>query len=1021
MLKARKITQAHEDLFAANYDRLFLWALQLTHNDRTQAEDLLHDAFIQFTITQPDLQTIQNLEGYLYGTLRNLQLSQVRKATRSRLQQLSIVEYESAETGLRSIKSSDPRDLIQVQDELRRVCHYVCVRKETARAASVLLLRFFHGYYPGEIAQVLQTTSQAVRVRLRIARSEAKASLDNTKSVAFLGENPVVEVLPTGFARTPKDILSELRQTIFRTRRSACLSPSRIQELYHSNKTPVETKDLAHLVSCDKCLDSVNKILGLPSLADRSPIDSIERDKGSRGGPGGTTGGSAPGGGAGTTTMKSLRRQAREVFEHDPQELCVAINGYIQGSQKINSETSELTLDIGLAEPISFVEIFSEQQIRLLLMNVDDTPPVGPGEQSLRVGLSEGRSLELQLRFGSPWPTLHVAYHDPTFKEVESLTSKVQSEDSDVALTAGVGHRSESGRPADAHEKSGLRTNLGKSWSDLGLGIFDFGLFFRPGTVTAIVALLVIASLIAVRLHRGPESIATLTDLLHRASATEDAIAARTDQVLHRTINLEERKLGGELIAVRSIEVWQSAERGITARRLYDDRGSLLAGDWRRSDGVQTLYSHGSRPQIKPVPDKHTSEAASINFENAWQLSPSAKDFSALVGDSNNLRVEERPAEYVISYSRSDHESGANGLAKATLILSRADLHVTEEILTIRQGSEVRDYRMMEASFERRPPAAVAPSVFEPDAVLLSSLHPEARNSNLETATSTPGSIPLNPLVATAAQEIEVLRLLSSIGADLGEEVSVQKTPDGQLLVQGVLDTERRKNEILHALRPLSNDRAIKLDLITTAEAARRQGQRLASNPSVVLQQSEPTDSRIPAHAELERYFAGRGLAGEQLNAEVLRFTERTLARSRQVMLRAGALKRLAARFSPEKLRTLDQDSHAKWLGLIHAHAVAIQRQNDMLRRDLALVFPPVGGAQLGGETSVTSDAGIFRAAEHLFDLCAKNDHSVSAAFVLSSGGAGGTTIRTPQFWRSLADVDRQSSELARASQPGER
>src|SRR5258705_12551901 len=103
MLKPQKISPPHEELFIQHYDRLLSWALQLTHSDRAQAEDLLHDAFIQFTISQPDLKQISNLDAYLYCTLRNLHLSQVCKSTRSRLQQVSIVEYESADTGLRSI------------------------------------------------------------------------------------------------------------------------------------------------------------------------------------------------------------------------------------------------------------------------------------------------------------------------------------------------------------------------------------------------------------------------------------------------------------------------------------------------------------------------------------------------------------------------------------------------------------------------------------------------------------------------------------------------------------------------------------------------------------------------------------------------------------------------------------------------------------------------------------------------------------------------------------------------------
>ena len=159
-----KVSASHEELFVASYERLLTWALHLTESNRELAEDLLHDAFIQFTLTRPDPETIKDLDNYLYGILRHLHLSQLRRTSRSRLQQLAIVEYDSAQAGLRTI---DPSEQIQAQDELRRVCHYVCARKETSRAGSILMLRFFHGYYPGEIAQITRSSRPAVEERLR--------------------------------------------------------------------------------------------------------------------------------------------------------------------------------------------------------------------------------------------------------------------------------------------------------------------------------------------------------------------------------------------------------------------------------------------------------------------------------------------------------------------------------------------------------------------------------------------------------------------------------------------------------------------------------------------------------------------------------------------------------------------------------------------------------------------------------------------------------------------------------------
>src|SRR5260370_15017094 len=202
---------------------MLVWALQLTGNERELAEDLLHDAYVQFTFTQPDLGTIRNLDGYFYGMLRNLRLSQVRRETHNRLQQLSVIEYDSAEDGLRT---TDLRDQLRVQDELRAVCHYACVRKQTTRAASVMILRFFHGYYPSEIAQLLRTSRQAIDVRLLIARREARLSCESPTSLSFIGEQRtrprIPEVLPTAMARTTDDFLNELRLMIFHSTTCAC-------------------------------------------------------------------------------------------------------------------------------------------------------------------------------------------------------------------------------------------------------------------------------------------------------------------------------------------------------------------------------------------------------------------------------------------------------------------------------------------------------------------------------------------------------------------------------------------------------------------------------------------------------------------------------------------------------------------------------------------------------------------------------------------------------------------------------
>jgi RNA polymerase sigma factor (sigma-70 family) len=989
---------SHDELFIERYQRLLAWSLKLTDNNRELAEDLVQDAFVQFTFARPDLSAIQNVDAYLYGILRHLHLSQVRRATRSRLQPLSIVEYESAELGLRSV---DPRAQIQVQDELRRVCNYVCLRKESSRAASVLILRFFLGYYPSEIVRILRTSRSAIRERLRNARAEVRLGIENPKALGFVGNTPIVESLPTSFARTSTDFLMELRHLIFRSRPGDCFSPDQLHALYRSpGETAAEgidTSTLAHMVACPECLDAVNRLHGLPSLAERYPTDSLDKEKRRKDGPGG----GATGGGSMKESIEECRRRARETFEHEPQELCVAVNGYLQGTQRIGSELSELTLNVKDEEKISFVEIFSEQDIRLLFMNVDEAPPEGPGEQHLSVALSDTRQLDLTVRFRSPWPTLHVSYHDPAFRVEPAGVSADAMPAEPVQTEASVGKN-------EAELKPKLRR-----WIESISGTRYLGFLLRPGTVTAAFALLLIAVILFLQFRTAPPKAVTATGLLNQSAAADEAIAARIDTVLHRLVSLEARTSTGELIASRKIEVWQSAEKGIIARRLYDEKSALIAGDWRRADGVQTIYHHGSRPRLQ----LSTPPSATYSLDEVWQLSVSAKDFRSLIGNAESLQLDERSADYVLRYAGDSKNS--RGLVSASLVLSRTDLHATEMTLVVRAASSdpqsadsTVSYHFVETSFERRAPKTVAPAVFEPEQILLErGVSSSSTDKSLILPTS-PSTAPA--VVATRELEVELLSLLNRVGADLGEQVSVSRTPEGALLVQAIVDSERRKSELQTALAGVRNNPAVRIDIETRAEAVSRQ-QRSGSQPgTVTIHEAAPAGNSVPVDADLRRYFSATGLSGEQLEINVNRFSNRTLNRSLQIMQHAWALRRLAGRFSPEELETLEAAARGRWLGMLRGHAQSLHQQTNLLERELGPVFPGMMSGAASAVSEIKGDRELVQAIERLFALCSANDHAISAAFTISADNSRGAGIRSQNFWRSLKSIESLAGAIGR-------
>jgi RNA polymerase sigma factor (sigma-70 family) len=159
---------AHERVFEENYSWLMQWALRLTEGNHSEAEDLVHDLFIQLMRLRPGLDSDPDrVRGYLYTMLRNMHLSQLRRAQRSPICELSVVDYDSVEQGLRSIPH---RPLSAIWMELLGICDYACERKKTSRSASVLILRFFLAYFPSEIARILKTTRIPVDKYLRPER-----------------------------------------------------------------------------------------------------------------------------------------------------------------------------------------------------------------------------------------------------------------------------------------------------------------------------------------------------------------------------------------------------------------------------------------------------------------------------------------------------------------------------------------------------------------------------------------------------------------------------------------------------------------------------------------------------------------------------------------------------------------------------------------------------------------------------------------------------------------------------------
>lgn len=990
MLNPRQILLSHEDVFIERYEQLRSWALRLTENDQQKAEDIVQEAFIHFTLARPELDTILNLEGYLYNVLRNLHLSQERRASRSRLQQLSIFEYDTLELALRTVSSVDR---LQIQDELRQVCHYSCIRKETARAASILILRFFHGYYPSEIAQIALTNRRAVDERLRIARSEARLYLDAPERLRFIGNSPQPEFTRTGGVQDVYALLSELHRMIFGSRQGTCLTRAELEQIYRGDRrAQIPTKQLAHIVSCRACLEAVNSLLGISSLNERHPPDMIGKDSLPKGqSRGGGKGGSH------SNSFNNYRRRAREVYEHRPQELYFLVNGFILGSQKVNSELSEQAISISIAEGVGFVEVCSEQDVRLFFLNIEP-PPLGAVKQPVRLELSDGRSLELTLKFDQAWPTLHSSYHDPLMKS--------EAPEEDLSGDAVWQIASDEGRQ-DVHGARALGRDRFASFVKRASQDSIFArAWLWPGIVTAGVAVLLIGALVFMKM-RAPS--VSATELLQSSMAAEEKQSGNADLVFHRKLSFEEwGDNGNRLIARSRIEVWQSAARELKVRRVFDEQDNLISGEWIRTNGTSTLYQHGSAPQERAAPSAVAK--ALLETGEIWRLEASAKDFSVLVGAGAGLTVREDSGTYALEY-RGTPTDNSSSLVAATLTLRKGDLRAIEQRLVVEHGGQRREYRLSEELFEKYPKSHIGRSFFIPDAELLGPPDkkdldkPEAGG---EAAGAQAGAAGAPVRAASPELEIEVTYLLNQIKANLGEQVTMTRTAGGTLRVEALVETEGRKEEILRALSPIIGNPAVRVEVRTVAEALRSQ-QGQPAKPGLAEREVVVSNNRIPAYDELRAYFSQRMLGDKGIDEEINRYSNRVMYRSRQALLHASALKRLVGRFTPEELAGLVPEARAKWLAMVREHAQAYRREVAALRQDLRPVF---GGVD-EGMPEAERGADIGQSADRLLRLSYTNDEAVRAAFTISASQGDTTSVlKSRQFWRHLRATERLAVDI---------
>ena len=399
-------------------------------------------------------------------------------------------------------------------------------------------------------------------------------------------------------------------------------------------------------------------------------------------------------------------------------------------------------------------------------------------EQTQRVQLSDARTLKAVLRFTGLLPVLEVIYEDPV------VESKVLDESEAVCLrpilVPPFAQSSEGARPLREAFKH-VVTWPGDVFA-MPARLFGFGQRLRAGWMTATTAIVLAVALL---IYEVRPDVVSAAELLDRSIRSEQANAPTSNLILHRSLNLQEFAYpSANPISHHRIEVWQSAGRHIRIRRLFDDNNRIVAEERIEADGTARVYDSsgegkrgiGGSPAIED----------SLQSKNAWRSELSAASFASLIGEPKAAHVEKGRNAYFVDYDRG--KPGANTaipvLMKATLILDKSSLHAVEEKLIVQEGTVTREFRISEGDLLRLPANAVDPRVFDLS-LPTSSVIPQPSVLPRNTA-----SEDQQMADALLGLKVEALYRLSHIGPELENQVRVERTRDGHLRVQGIVDSD---------------------------------------------------------------------------------------------------------------------------------------------------------------------------------------------------------------------------------------
>jgi DNA-directed RNA polymerase specialized sigma24 family protein len=877
-----------EQLLVSSYSQLTKWAAVLTRGDVTRAQDIVQELCLYFTLTKPDLSDVSNLDGYLYTCLRHIYLSDIARSSREAQRFVSIADFDSFDFAIAAKQSGD---LLERQNDLRRICNYAIWRKQSSKSASYFILHFFHAYARREIAEVACLPISAIYNKLKAARDEIKTAIAEPHKLRIVDRNdpppPVLSwsVLPS------VELFRELRDLILKARTSVCLPEDELLVFYRKFPAePISCALLAHIVSCDRCLAVIDRYFRRPTLQDRESLDGLDS--------GGNFNNSAPSVADQQSVVRSIRRGRNRLFEHRPETLSIAVNGKIIASHDVRSQHSTLYARFEHPGSAEFVEVFSEQDVRLALLSIGDLPPKGSNVRTQRVNLSDSRWLELTLTFDGLGLNTAVAYSDPALAG-DAIEERVKD---------AIGMQ----RPTlNDHAFSEEYSAPKQSWTKRMLDRLVAAV--TPSSALAwALTIIVMLGTTGYLAYRHSTAITPAGTVLAQSLKIEAVV--RQGQTEHQVVRIEEISSDGRILQQGSVDLWKDGDDRRYVRRLYDSKNRLIETKWRNKDGEHITKNKG-----KAKAGSNTPEPLSANA--LWDQELSASAFSRLKGTRSEVRTVDSSYELTAVGPFEGHPQ----LVSATLALD-SKLFPVRQVMRFHHGAEIRGLRFSQAVFELKPSSSISDEIFGPEYELQPTQEHSSGKNHLGNRS--------DETVELAQLQIAVLYELNSFGADTRQPIEVIRTREGRIRVSGTISDDGLKHGILSRLKSLKGHDLLDLRLFSPHEIKTKASTTVPESAQDAkiyeVEQKQPF-----AQAAIRKYLRRKGVSETALESGASQFSHDALQHGQLALQHAYALSRLSNALSNSELQSINFNSQERWTEMVHSHASDLEHELHELQMQL--------------------------------------------------------------------------------------